>query len=423
MITNDRQYRIVKSQIENFQESLERISLDSEDTKDVHPKILKAERNAINYQLQQLIAEAKEYEELKAGNIVITEVKDLKELPIVLIKARIANGLTQSELAQKLGLKEQQIQKYEAEKYESASLKTLLKIVEILKITISADVQIREVESSDLYDVNRYPFKQMFRRRWFPEFNGSLNEAAKQSATLIANLFQKAGIENIQQALTRRSIRSVTNFNLDALNGWYARVIIKAREQNLDTFFDKNIVSESWLKQLASFSVEENGPEKAIQHIKNHGIRVVIEPQIEGTYLDGAALLVDKIYPVIALTLRYDRLDNFWFVLFHELAHIILHLGVRLDTIFDDLDSNIEGIESEADKYALNVSIPDSIWKKSLVRFSPSNETIINQAKSLKIHPALIAGRIRRETGNYYLFNDLIGQGEVRNKFRHELNN
>lgn len=423
MITNDRQYRIAKSQIENFQESLKMISLDSEDIKDVHPRILEAEKDAINYQLKQLIDDVKEYEELKAGDIIITEVRDLKELPLILVKSRIANGLTQSDLAQKLGMKEQQIQKYEAEQYDSASLRTLLKIAEVLNIKIRADVQIREFERSELFDLNKYPFKQMFQRKWFPEFSGSLNEAVKNSAILIANLFQKAGIENIQRGLTRRSIRSTSSFNQDALNVWYARVIIKAREQNLDTFFDKSVVTESWLKQFALFSANEDGPEKAVQFLKDNGIRVVFESQIEGTYLDGAALLIDKVYPVIALTLRYDRLDNFWFVLFHEFAHIVLHLGTEFDTIFDDLDSNTEGIEMEADKYALNVSVPEAVWKKSLVRFSPSNETILNQAKLLKVHPALVAGRIRRETGKYYLFNDLIGQGEVRNKFSQELNN
>jgi HTH-type transcriptional regulator/antitoxin HigA len=423
MITNDRQYRIVKSRIENFQESLEMLFLDSEETKDVHPKILEAEKNAINYQLQQLLSDVKEYDDLKAGNIIITEVRDLKELPLVLIKARIANGLTQLDLAQRLGVKEQQIQKYEAEQYESVSLRTLVRIAEILKINIQADVQIREFESSDLHDVNKYPFKQMLQRKWFPEFSGSLNEAVKRSATLIANLYDRAGVENIQKAFTRKSIRSVSHFSQEALNVWYARIVIKAREQHLDTFFDKNIISGPWLKQLASFSAENEGPKQAVQFLKDNGIRVVFEPQIEGTYLDGAALLVDKIYPVIALTLRYDRLDNFWFVLFHELAHIVLHLGNEFDAIFDDLDSHIEGIEMEADLYALNISIPEPIWKKSLVRFSPSNETIINQARSLKIHPALIAGRIRRETGKYHLFNDLIGQGEIRSKFSSELNN
>jgi HTH-type transcriptional regulator/antitoxin HigA len=101
----------------------------------------------------------------------------------------------------------------------------------------------------------------------------------------------------------------------------------------------------------------------------------------------------------------------------------MLHLGEEFDTIFDDLDSNIDGIENEADEYALNISVPAEIWKKSLVRFSPSKETIVNQARTFKIHPALVAGRIRRESGKYNLYNELIGIGEVRKLFNNELNN
>ncbi|MBK8088085.1 MAG: ImmA/IrrE family metallo-endopeptidase [Chitinophagaceae bacterium] len=157
--------------------------------------------------------------------------------------------------------------------------------------------------------------------------------------------------------------------------------------------------------------------------LKGSGIRFIIEPQLEGTFLDGAALLMEDNSPIVALTLRYDRLDNFWFVLFHELAHIHLHLSESLNAIFDDLDAKIDGIETEADLFALNAMIPDIIWKKSLVRFSPSAQTIINQAKMLKVHPALIAGRIRKETGKYYQFSDLIGQGLVRPCFIQELKN
>jgi HTH-type transcriptional regulator / antitoxin HigA len=423
MITNDRQYRIVKAQIENFQETLESLTLNAEHIKDVHPKILEAERNAVNYQLQQLLVQVKEYEELKAGEIFITEVKDLHELPLVLIKSRIANGYTQADLAELLQMKEQQIQKYEAEQYENVSLKTLLKVADVLKININADVQIRQNDSKTRYSASDYPFKQMFQRKWFTDFRGTYNDAVKNSDVLIANLFQRAGTENLQYALNRRSIRTNTQFNQEALNVWYARVILKAREQHLSSFFDKNIITSAWLKELASYSIETNGPHKAVDFLKSNGIRVVFEPQMEGTYLDGAALLLDKTYPVIALTVRHDRIDNFWFVLFHELAHIILHLGEEYDTIFDDLDSNIDGIELEADEYALNISVPAEIWKKSLVRFSPSKETIVNQARTLKIHPALVAGRIRRETGKYHLYNDLIGLGEVRKLFNNELNN
>jgi HTH-type transcriptional regulator/antitoxin HigA len=207
------------------------------------------------------------------------------------------------------------------------------------------------------------------------------------------------------------------------LNAWYARVLIKAREQDLSNYFDKNIVTSSWLFDLAKLSLEKNGPAAGIDYLKNHGIRVVIERHLESTHLDGAALLLDDLYPVIALSLRHDRVDNFWFVLFHELAHVVLHLDSQRNIIFDDLDVKKPGIEEEADKYALNAIIPDQIWKTSLARFSPSEITIKNQAKSLHIHPALIAGRIRWETSKYYSFNELVGHGEVREKLAKELEN
>jgi HTH-type transcriptional regulator / antitoxin HigA len=422
MITNDRQYRIVKSQMENFQKAVETMAFETEDTKDVHPIILQAEKDGLIYEIQKLQADLKEYEDLKEGRVIVTAVKDLKELPIILIKARIANGLTQAELAAKLGMKEQQIQKYEAENYESVSLRTLLRIATELRISIDGDIQFKEVRSTDLLDVSNFPIKQMYKRRWFPEFSGSLNDAVRNSSTLIANLFQNAGIENMQTALNRRSIRTSAVVNRDALNVWYARVIIKAREQELEHYFDKNGVDTQWFNHLASYTNHDDGPEQAVKFLKNSGIRVIFEAQLEGTYLDGAALLIDKVFPAIAMTLRYDRLDNFWFVLFHELAHIILHLGVEFDSIFDDLDTREEGIEKEADNFALNIAIPDSVWKKSLVRFSPSDKTIINQALSLKVHPAIIAGRVRWESQDFYKYNNLVGQGEVRKKFIEELN-
>lgn len=423
MITNDRQYKLTKAQIGNFQEALDSFSINSLGTENIHPQILEAQKNSITFKLRELLEELKEYEDLKEGRIIITEVRNLKELPIVLIKARIANSFTQAELAEKLGLKEQQIQRYESEKYETASLKTLLKVAEALKISINADVQIKEIDAPEIYDLKKYPFKQMFQRKWFPYFSGTLNDASKHSAELLAGLYANAGIQNIQYALTRKSVRSGSEINDFALKAWYARVITKARNQEVNVFFDKNYISESWFTELVLLSTKENGPKEAIERLKDIGIRVIIESHIEGTHLDGAAILMDSLYPVIALTLRYDRIDNFWFVLFHEIAHIILHLNDELEMIFDDLDLNIAGIEEEADRYALNTLISDKVWKKSLVRFSPSGETIQNQAKVLKIHPALVAGRIRRETGKYHLFNDLIGQGQVRRLFTQELNN
>jgi HTH-type transcriptional regulator / antitoxin HigA len=124
-------------------------------------------------------------------------------------------------------------------------------------------------------------------------------------------------------------------------------------------------------------------------------------------------------HPVVALTLRYDRLDNFWFVLFHELGHVFLHLfsPLRLD-FFDEEDGNdSDGVEAEADKFALDHLISDVDWKQCLSRFALTEAAVLIDAKKLNVDPSIIAGRIRRERNNYRLLNDLVGFGTVRPQF------
>ena len=136
MITNDKQYKITKNQISKFEDALEEITNNPTVMKDIHPQIVQAQKQALQFQLNQLLISIQEYEDLKAGKIIISKVRDLNDLPLALIKARIANGLTQSELAGKLGMQEQQIQRYEADKYESTNLKTVKKIADALSVRL-----------------------------------------------------------------------------------------------------------------------------------------------------------------------------------------------------------------------------------------------------------------------------------------------
>jgi len=117
----------------------------------------------------------------------------LAELPLLLIKARIANRLTQSELATLLHVKEQQIQRYESELYSSASLKTLLNIAKLLNLKIRGDVQLKDVKTEGIPDdlnIKNYPFKEMFNRNWFGSF-ASMNEAFQKSDELLFKFLDK----------------------------------------------------------------------------------------------------------------------------------------------------------------------------------------------------------------------------------------
>ena len=129
MIKNERQYRITKAQVQRFAQTLHSLKQRSDETEEIHPLIAKAQEDAVRSQLSDLENELREYESLKAGDFPTDELSVVAELPTVLIKARIARGLSQKDLAERLGLQEQQIQRYEATDYASASLTRIKEVV------------------------------------------------------------------------------------------------------------------------------------------------------------------------------------------------------------------------------------------------------------------------------------------------------
>ncbi|MDJ0022706.1 MULTISPECIES: ImmA/IrrE family metallo-endopeptidase [Pantoea] len=146
-----------------------------------------------------------------------------------------------------------------------------------------------------------------------------------------------------------------------------------------------------------------------------HGIILVYEKSIPGLNVDGVVYKNSNGNPVIALSIRHNRLDNFWFTLAHEISHIILHYN-QLDTIiiddFDKLDE--EHIEYEANRLAADLLIPRTTWRSSPVKSSSKSYDVINYATEINVHPAIIAGRIRRETKNYKILTDIIFKTDLR---------
>jgi transcriptional regulator with XRE-family HTH domain len=134
MIKNERQYRITRAQIQKFEHALEKVKKKPDKRRDVDAVLCRIETDALRSQLGDLRAQLREYEELRSGEVSIRKIQSLEELPQTLVKARIASGLTQKKLAERLGLKEQQIQRYEATDYRTASLARLLEIAGALRI-------------------------------------------------------------------------------------------------------------------------------------------------------------------------------------------------------------------------------------------------------------------------------------------------
>ena len=290
-----------------------------------------------------------------------------------------------------------------------------------LGLGISADtlVGLGEIASSEKKEIDwsKFPIKEMMSRGWLERLTDRNANAAE---SLVRNYIACSGLQfgtaSFRRSLSGEAKSPTTTY---ALYAWLARVIQRSREKKKEIgSFDKEQLTAAFLRELAQMSWSERGPLLAIEYLHKHGIAVVIEPQLKGTQLDGAALKDVDGTPVIALTLRYDRLDNFWFTLLHEVVHIWKHIDNEVDAFVDDLNvASEDRREAEANRLAGEAFIPRLIWKRSDAFISPSRYSIENLARDLKIHPAIIVGRLRKDSGNFSLFTDMLGHNEVKAMF------
>lgn len=151
MIRNERQYRTTLRQRQMLAEALDGlggqdIPLPSgearRDAGDHTTEIMELQRASLVGQLAELDNQVREYDQLRAGQLAAARVSSLADLPDALVRARIAAGLSQRELAARLGMKEQQVQRYEAERYASASLGRLREVMAALGVELEGDIQL-----------------------------------------------------------------------------------------------------------------------------------------------------------------------------------------------------------------------------------------------------------------------------------------
>lgn len=423
MITNERQYRITKNQLRRLKEAVDAFDLEAKAAL-VHSSVLaNAELEALRSECEVLGKQIEEYEALKAGTVATLRAGTLEELPLILIRARIARGLSQRELADTVGLKEQQIQRYEAERYTSASLGRLAEVADGLRLDISEVAELRASEAPHVAEDSlreqcaRFSIRKMYQRGWFEDFTGSLSAAVAHGEELAMEYVRQA-MPRRQPALLRQRARFGSTMDTASLLAWQCRILHLAAAEEPDSTFSRKALTDAWFETLRQKSDAEDGPLQAKAFLRDAGISLVLEPHLPQTFLDGAAFLLPNGRPVIGMTLRYDRIDNFWFVLVHELVHIRDHLrkGV-LEDVFDDLDLEGDELEKKTDRIAGDLLLPEEVWDSALARYVRSEESILSLATELGISSAIIAGRIRHEANNYVILQNLVGQGGVRKLF------
>jgi HTH-type transcriptional regulator/antitoxin HigA len=303
-------------------------------------------------------------------------------------------------------------------------LPRLAKVAKALGLNISEVAEFKaapqkpiKVDKDDL-PWDKFPIKEMYRRNWLKDLlSGSLEEAVA-NADVIVKKFVKSSLDKPVQSLARQRVRAGGVVNRYALLAWQCRIIALANKQKLKNKYKQTAITKERLIKVAQLSRADNWEKKVVEYLKNFGVRLVIESHLPNTYLDGAAFLLSDGSPVIGMTLYRDRIDNFWFVLLHELIHIMKHLRKGdIESIFDEIDVEAGDIEQEADEQAGEILIPGDKWNTALARYLRSENSVKDFAQELHIHPAIVAGKIRKEANDYIILKDMVGQGEVRKLF------
>ena len=264
--------------------------------------------------------------------------------------------------------------------------------------------------------------REMSRRKWIqPTATTVKHRVVERGGALLDFLTAHRPAMPAYAMFKRREARTgQALINEVATQAWISHITQNVQHVHRANAFRANNLSRDFLRSVAQLSTRPDGPRSALNAVRNVGIHVIIESGLPGMSVDGASFHHTGSAPVIALTARLDRLDNFWFTLFHELGHIYLHLRDPSVDIFVDSEEEAEGDdlyaerEAEANAFAKDSLIPRDLWLRSDAYRIGSEASVIALAKQLDIHAAIVAGRIRHERRDFRLFNDLIGQGQVR---------
>jgi len=257
------------------------------------------------------------------------------------------------------------------------------------------------------------PISEMIKRRW-------LNvESVKDVAGVERELKRFFGVHDLNEiealphAARKTLVVGASNEKMaaDAQLVWIYRVK-KAAEQLMVSPYSQLAVRRV-INDLKPLMMSPEGARKVPRILAEAGIRFVIVETIGPAKIDGVCIWLDDYSPVIGMTLRYDRIDNFWFVLRHELEHVDKLHGrdgaVRLDAELEGakagVGQDIPEEERVANDAAANYGFTQEYLQKFITRKSPIFREIdvLGFSKVVKVHPGIVVGRLQHATDRYDL--------------------
>lgn len=363
-------------------------------------------------------------------------MKELKQLtPLiathpgeVLFDELEARGISQTDFAQQIGLKKSQLNEIiKGKRNVNAELALLFEKV----LNINADYWLELQKNYDL-DVARIEHKNQHRleaiEQWnlikdkipvafFKKEKIITGDPVNDIPTLKAlyGVEHLDGFANIFAQPNYIHFRKSSTLQIDPVNliGWIKLVQYKATKQNVEPFNYKQ--KKELIKALKRIITKNKKTLERVQNLlKEFGIKLIYQQKPPKAPIDGISFWSNQ-NPAIGISLRYKRLDNFAFTLFHELGHIYEHLLNNNSAEFIDLDYKVQSNaykkdpkEKEANLFAEQQLIDKDAWKSFYKKNDNySDEEIIAFAKANKIHPCIVRGKISFKRNNYRIRSDI----------------
>jgi HTH-type transcriptional regulator / antitoxin HigA len=252
------------------------------------------------------------------------------------------------------------------------------------------------------------PVTEMIRRGWLDADDIRNVPKVESALTKFFGVNSVHEIEVLPHAAKKTStFSSVTPTQM----AWIYRVKEIASEMLVARYSPKAV--QNAVARLENLLSAPEEVRKVPRILAECGIRYVIVESLSSAKIDGVCFWLNDFAPVIGMSLRYDRIDNFWFVLRHELEHVLRHHGrttIMLDTELEGeragTGANIAEEERVANEAASNFCVPQKTMDSFISRKAPffNERDILGLARTLQIHPGLIAGQLQHRTGRYDRF-------------------
>jgi HTH-type transcriptional regulator/antitoxin HigA len=277
---------------------------------------------------------------------------------------------------------------------------------------ILAELYLHDVAEPEL----RKHTREMIQFGWLNDADRQPEEVRTQAIVTLLH-----GYPQSSATLLRGSLEPIqaTQQKDPRLTAWLAHLNWLSLKDRFDSPYDANRMNTDSIRHVAQLSIHQDGPILAVKYLRELGVSVHVAKAIPGTRVDGCAFWSLAKRPLIGLSVRHDRLDNFWFTLLHECAHVALHVKGPNQAFADDLEvrGELDEVEIEANLVAADAAIPRAEWKRSEASKWATRSNIERVAHESGVHPSIVAGRVRFEKDDYSLFTKLLGQGEVTKLF------